>query len=215
VVGIVRDIRDQGLDTPPRPTYYLSHAQMPITMQGSYRSMTILLRVTGTPEAMVPAVRAAVHEIDPALPLFEVQTVDAVIDKSIARPRFTTLLLALFALIGAVLGASGIYGVLAYTVARRTQELGIRRALGASGQQLVGDIVLRGMQPVAAGIATGIVGSFWATRLLATQLFGVSPNDPATYAVATSGVLLVSLAACAVPAFRALRISPITALRSE
>jgi putative ABC transport system permease protein len=215
VIGIVRDIRDQGLDTPPRPTYYLAHSQMPVTVQGSYRAMTVLLRVERAPESMIPALRAAVRELDPALPLFDVQTVDAVIDRSVARPRFTTLLLALFALIGAVLGASGIYGVLAYTVARRTQELGIRRALGAPAERLMLDILLRGMQPVALGLVAGIVGSLWTTRLLATELFGISPTDPGTYAVATAAVLMVSLAACALPAFRALRVSPLTALRSE
>jgi putative ABC transport system permease protein len=215
VVGIVRDIRDEGLDVPPRPTYYLSHAQTPVTQQGAYRSMTVLLRVMGKPEAMIPAVRAAVRELDPALPLFDVQTVDAVIDTSLARPRFTTLLLALFALIGALLGASGIYGVLSYTVARRTQELGIRRALGAPAGRLVADIILRGMQPVALGLVAGILGSFWATRLLATQLFGISPTDPSTYVLASAAVLLVALAACAIPARRALQISPISALRSE
>jgi putative ABC transport system permease protein len=215
VVGIVRDIRDQGLDTPPRPTYYLAHSQMPVTVEGSYRSMTVLLRVARAPETMIPAVRAAVRELDPALPLFDVQTVDAVIDRSVARPRFTTLLLAVFALVGAILGASGIYGVLAYTVARRTPELGIRRALGAPPERLLMDILLRGMQPVAVGLGAGIIGSLWATRLLETQLFSISPTDPATYAAATAAVLLVSLAACTLPALRALRISPLTALRSE
>jgi putative ABC transport system permease protein len=177
--------------------------------------MTVLLRVMGKPQAIVPQVRAAVRELDPALPVFDVQTVDAVIDQSVARPRFTTLLLALFALIGAVLGASGIYGVLSYTVARRTQELGIRRALGATAGRLVSDIVLRGMQPVALGLVAGILGAFWATRLLTTELFGISPTDPSTYVLASIAVLLIALAACVVPARRALHISPISALRSE
>ena len=117
---------------------------------------------------------------------------------------------------GYPLGATGIYAVLAYTVARRTQELGIRRALGAPAQRLLTDILVRGMQPVAVGVAAGLVWSFWATRLLGTELFGVSSrSDSATYAVATAGVLLVSIAACTVPALRALRISPRTALRAE
>jgi putative ABC transport system permease protein len=215
VVGIVRDIRDEGLDLAPRPTYYLSHAQTPVTQEGAYRSMTVLLRVMGKPEAIVPAVRAAVRELDPTLPVFDVQTVDAVIDQSIARPRFTTVLLGLFAVIGAVLGASGIYGVLSYTVARRTQELGIRRALGAPAGRLVTDIILRGMQPVGLGLIAGVLGSFWATRLLTTELFGISPTDPSTYVLASVAVLLVALAACVIPARRALHISPISALRSE
>jgi putative ABC transport system permease protein len=114
-----------------------------------------------------------------------------------------------------VLGASGIYGVLSYTVARRTQELGIRRALGAPAGRLVSDIILRGMQPVALGLIAGILGSFWATRLLTTELFGISPTDPSTYVLASGAVLLVALAACAIPTRRALHISPISALRSE
>lgn len=140
---------------------------------------------------------------------------NTIIDKSVARPRFTTLLLSGFAMLGVVLGASGIYSVLAYTVARRTQEIGIRRALGASTQRVIQNIVTGGMQPVVIGLVLGLVGSFWTTQLLKTQLFEVSTTDPRTYLMTLAAVLAISLLATLIPAYRALRVNPIAALRSE
>jgi putative ABC transport system permease protein len=215
IVGIARDIRDQTLDTRPRPTYYLAHEQTARTIGGGYPSMSVLIRTDGPSENATAALRSAVRELDPGLPVFDVQTVDAIIDQSVARPRFTTLLLSLFAFIGIVLGATGIYGVLAYTVTRRTQEIGIRRALGAQTSALVRDVIAGGMLPVAAGLVLGIIGSFWATGLLKTQLFEISPTDGKTYTLAVVGVIVVSLLACVLPARRALRVNPIIALRAE
>ena len=215
IVGIARDIRDEALETSPRPTYYLVHSQVPKTLQGSYRTMSVLVRVDGSVDNATAALRGIVRELDPRLPVFDVQTVDSIIDKSVARPRFTTLLLTLFALIGTILGATGIYGVLAYTVTRRTQEIGIRRALGAPAGRLVRDIIRGGMLPVVVGLVLGLIGSFWTSRLLTTQLFGVSANDAETYAIAVVAVIGVSLLACVLPARRALRVSPIIALRAE
>jgi predicted permease len=215
IVGIARDVRDEALETPPRPTYYLAHSQVPRTLQGSFRSMSVLVRVDGGVENATNALRQIVRDLDPRLPVFQVQTINTIIDKSVARPRFTTLLLTLFALIGVVLGASGIYGVLAYTVTRRTQEIGIRRALGAPTRRVVRDVVTGGMLPVAAGLVLGITGSFWTTKLLATQLFNVSPTDVRTYLVTVAAVIAVALLASLMPARRALRVSPIVALRAE
>ncbi|HEY7058181.1 MAG TPA: FtsX-like permease family protein, partial [Vicinamibacterales bacterium] len=155
------------------------------------------------------------RDLDPGLPLFDVQTLGTVIDESVSQPRFTTLLLTLFASIGVLLGATGIYGVLAYMVTRSTQEIGIRRALGAPAGGLLAHIVGGGMRPVAVGLVLGVLGSFWSTRLLTTDLFGISPTDPSTYVLAVVGVILVSLLACLLPARRALRVSPIVALRAE
>jgi putative ABC transport system permease protein len=114
-----------------------------------------------------------------------------------------------------LLGATGIYGVLAYTVTRSTQEIGIRRALGAPTAGLVAHIVRSGMQPVVAGLVLGIVVSFWSTKLLTTDLYGIASTDPSTYVLAVAGVVTVALLACLLPARRALRVSPLVALRSE
>jgi putative ABC transport system permease protein len=215
IVGIARDIRDEGLDAAPRPVYYLPHAQTSASIAGAYRSMAVLVRTDASAANAGAMVRNAVRAIDPALAVFDVQTVDSIVDQSVARPRFTTFLLALFAAIGIVLGATGIYGVLAYTVSRRTQEIGIRRALGAPTSDLLRDVISGGMRPVAVGLVLGLIGSFWTGRLLTTQLFGVSPTDATTYAIAVVGVLAVSLLACVLPARRALKVSPVVALRAE
>jgi predicted permease len=215
IVGIARDVHEETLDEPPRPTYYMVHSQVPRMDQGAYRSMSVLARIDGTVENATTALRGIVRDLDPGLPVFDVQTVDSIIDKSVARPRFTTLLLTLFASIGIVLGATGIYGVLAYTVTRRTQEIGIRRALGAPTRRLVRDVVKGGLQPVVVGLLVGIVASFWTTRLLTTQLFNVSATDPRTYLITVAAVLAVSVLASVIPARRALRVNPIVALRSE
>jgi putative ABC transport system permease protein len=177
--------------------------------------MSVVARVDGSVENATTALRGIVRDLDPGLPVFDVQTVDSIIDKSVARPRFTTLLLTLFASIGIVLGATGIYGVLAYTVTRRTQEIGIRRALGAPTRRLVRDVVKGGMQPVVAGLIVGVIASFWTTRLLTSELFNVSATDPRTYVITVAAVLSVAVLASVIPARRALRVNPIVALRAE
>ncbi len=215
IVGVVGDIRDRTLDEAPRPIYYLLESQMAATTNGPARSLALVTRVAGAPDAAIQAIRSIVRGLDPALPVFDVQTLDTIVAGSLARPRFMTALLSLFATIGLLLGASGIYGVLSYTVSRRTQELGIRRALGAPPSRLMGDVVRQGMQPVLLGLIAGLAASFWTTGLLESQLFGVSPTDTATYAAVAAGVVSIALAACILPARRALGVSPIVALRSE
>jgi putative ABC transport system permease protein len=215
IVGIVGDIRDVSLDAAARPTYYIAQPQVPKMGEGPSRQMSILMRISGSPDSAIAALRSAVHDVDPRLPLFDVEAMDSVLDRSVARPRFTTTLLLAFAVVGLLLGASGVYGVLAYSVATRTSEIGIRRALGAPASLIIRDILRGGLAPVAAGLASGIVVSFWTSRALATELFGVSSTDPATYLAATAIVLGIALLSCAVPARRALHISPLAALRTE
>ena len=215
IVGIAANIRDEALDTPPRPSYYLAQSQTGRTIQDGYRSMSVVMRIDGPPDSARTALSRIVHDLDPGLPVFDVQTVDAIIDRSVARPRFTTSLLALFAVVGVLLGATGIYGVLAYTVARSRKEIGIRRALGAPTAGLLGHVLVTGLRPVIAGLALGIVASFWSSRLLTTDLFGISPTDPSTYVYAVLAVIGISISACLVPARRALLVNPIVALRSE
>ncbi|MBA2302824.1 MAG: FtsX-like permease family protein [Acidobacteria bacterium] len=174
-----------------------------------------MARTEGSPEIATSALRAAVRDQDPSLALYDVQTSRAIMDQSVARPRFTTWLLSLFAFTGLILGVSGIYGVLSYTVARRTQEIGIRRALGAQPGRLVRDVITGGLVPVVVGLALGLLASYWTTALWRTLLFSVSPSDPLVYAGVTVGVLLVAVAATIVPAWRAIRVSPLVALRTE
>ena len=176
--------------------------------------MAVFARTAGDPAPVMSAIRTAVRELDASLAVYDVQTATSVIQQSVARPRFTTTLLSIFALIGVLLGASGIYGVLAYTVARRTQEIGIRRALGAPAVRLGAEVMSGGLRPVLAGLALGLVGSYWLARWWSSQLFEISPTDPSVYAAAAVGVLLVALAATIVPVRRALRISALEALRS-
>jgi putative ABC transport system permease protein len=215
IVGLVSDIRDQSLDDPPRPMYYLVQSQMPVTSRGPYSNMTLIVRSSITPEALTPAIRGIIRQLDPALPIYDAQSLDTVRALSVARPRFTTTLLTVFALVGIMLGATGIYGVLSYSVARRTHEIGIRRALGATAGALFRDVIGRGMQPVMAGLVLGLVASYWTMRVIKNQLFDVSTADLATYSLVAGGILVVSLVACAVPAWRALRVNPIVALRLQ
>jgi putative ABC transport system permease protein len=176
--------------------------------------MSVIVRAA-QPDATLGLLRSTVRELDPSIALYDVQTAEAIIDQSVARPRFTTVLLGIFAFVGLILGVSGIYGVLAYTVARRTHEIGIRRALGAQSGRVVKDVVPVGLRPVAGGLTLGIAASYWTTQLWSAQLFGVSPLDPLLYAAVSAGVLIVSAAAAFVPVRRALRVSPLVALRSE
>jgi len=215
IVGIVADMHDQALDEAPQAMYIVPHAQARVTGDWIARTLTLAVRTDGPPDAVLPAIRAAVRELDPALPVFAVRTYEAVVADSLGRPRFMTALLTLFALVGLVLGASGIYGVQAYTVARRTQEIGIRRALGASALDVAAEVVRQGMAPVTVGLAVGVGSALAATRLMGSQLFGVSPTDTSTYAAVGAVTLAVAVVACLVPARRALRIDPLAAIRTE
>lgn len=172
-------------------------------------------RVAGDHSAVMSAIRVHVRELDPTLAVSDVQTSAEVIARSVARPRFTMSLLGLFAVIGLVLGLSGIYGVLAYTVSRRTHEIGIRRALGAQPGALAWQVGASGLLPVAAGLVAGLIASYWLAGLLRAQLFGISPADPLTYVAVAAAVAAMATLATAAPVRRALRISPLVALRSE
>lgn len=217
ILGVSADVRTEALDAEAPPAYHFLQSQLPRTLNSTARTMSILVRTTSETalETVVPAIRTAVRELDPSLPLADVQTAETVIERSLARPRFTASLLTLFAAVGLVLGGSGIYGVLAYAVARRTQEIGIRRALGAQPLRLAGEILSGGLAPVAVGLVAGLLLSYWVARFWSAQLFEVSPADPLVYVAVAAGVLLIALATMAIPVRRALRISPLTALRAE
>jgi putative ABC transport system permease protein len=177
--------------------------------------MFFAVRTAGAPESLIAGVRAALRELDSELPLDAVGTVDALVDASLAQKRFAMTLMASFAGMALLLAMIGIYGVLSYTVAQSTQEIGIRVALGAGRGHVLGLVLRYGGTMMAVGLAVGLVAAIAAARLLATQLFEVRPGDPATYAIVSGALLTTGLVACLIPAWRAIRVDPLVALRSE
>jgi putative ABC transport system permease protein len=208
VVGIIGDVRIR-LDEDPQPALYTS------LYEGSETDFHALIHTLGDPVAIAGAVRQAISGLDPDIPAFEIRTMASVLDESAARREFTAFLLGMFAALALALAAVGLYGVLSYAVAQRTAEIGIRMALGAAHSQVRRLVLLEGMRPALAGVILGIIGAAWATQFLRTLLFGVSTRDPATFIAVPVLLLSVAIAACAIPAWRATRVDPATALRSE
>ncbi|HET6851459.1 MAG TPA: FtsX-like permease family protein, partial [Pyrinomonadaceae bacterium] len=209
IVGIVRDVKSAGLEAPSEPAYYLPASQAPL------QDMTILVRTTTDPLSLVGPVRQAVLSIDPNQPISNVSTLERLVDDSIAQRRLNMLLMGLFGGLAMLLSAVGIYGLLSHAVTQRTQELGIRMALGAQVGDVLKLVLRQGMMLALAGEAIGLIGAFALTRLIRGLLFGVTPNDATTF-IAVAGVLtIVALLACYLPARRATKVDPLIALRYE
>jgi putative ABC transport system permease protein len=208
IVGIAADSRNLGLDSEPGPTMYIPYQYFTLPF------MSVVVRSSGGTSAVASAVRAEVRSLDPDLPLDEVRPLKDVVSDSVAEPRFRMLLLGAFALTALLLAAVGVYGLISYSVAQRTREIGIRVALGARPAQVTGPIMREGLRLAALGIGIGLAGAFVATRLLATFLFGVEPGDPLTFAAVTALLLGVALLASYLPSRRALKVDPLTALRA-
>jgi len=216
IVGVVGDTRGTdgtarggGLDRDPQPVLYVSSEQHP---QGT---VSLVIRADATPQAIVPAIRTAFREIEPTLPIPDLRPLDEWIAESAAQPRLTTTLAGAFAGAALFLTVVGIYGVISYTVSQRTQELGVRIAIGASRISVVGLVLRTGMTWASAGIALGLVGAWSASRLIAGLLFGVSATDSFTFALTALALAGVAALACTVPALRATRIDPVIALRGD
>jgi putative ABC transport system permease protein len=210
IVGVVRDVRSYGLDVPPRPQIYTT------VEQNTDNVMSFVVRANAGPAAFLERpLRAQMKSIDPALPLANFRTMDDLITNAMARPRFSTALLILFAATALLLTAVGLYGVVAYATTQRTREIGIRVALGANNRNVLGLIIGQGMLPALAGLAIGLAGAFSLTRFLTNQLFEIKATDPLMFLAATSFLLIVVLAACSLPARRATKINPVVALRYE
>ena len=215
VVGVVGDVRQERLDRPAaRGTLYLAHAQTPYTWAPS-RTMRLTVGTSIEPATVLNAIRIEVRALDPSVPLYEVRTMDQAVADATATQRFSMLLQTLFALVALSLSAIGLYGVLAFTVARRTAEIGIRLALGAQQSEVRRMVVRQGMSIVTIALGLGVAGALASGRLIGSLLFGVSPRDPGTYAAVVGMLIAVALLACWVPARRASRVDPAEALRAE
>jgi putative ABC transport system permease protein len=210
VVGVVKDAKIDALDAvAPRDVMYLSFRQL----QNGF--MQLMVRTTSSPLVHVGAITKAVHKLDPEQPVVDIRTMDEVAMGSIARRRFTMLLLASFAGLALVLAAVGIYSVLSYAVRQRVREIGIRLALGARPAEVLRMTVFNGMRPTLVGIAIGLAGAAAISRLISSFVFGISGTDPATFTGVTALVLMVGFTASLLPAYRATRIDPIKTLRDE
>jgi|tagenome__1003787_1003787.scaffolds.fasta_scaffold20982568_3 predicted permease len=213
VVGIVDDAKNAGLDRPAGTEIYLPFAQAESV---GYSDMYVVLRArNGDSRQLVGAVRQQLGDLDASVPIADVRTMDDVLERAQARPRFLTLLLSLFSIVALAIATVGIYGVVSYSVARRTKEFGLRMVLGAQGGDVLGLVMKQGAGMVVIGLAAGLLTAFLLTRLIASLLFGVAPTDAATFASVTVLLAAVALAACYIPARRATRVDPMQTLRYE
>jgi putative ABC transport system permease protein len=207
VIGVVTDIRHFGPAEPPRPEFYRPY------YQSSLPFMAMVVRTADDPLALAPSVRAAVLELDPTMPISNVSTMEAHLYRSKAEPRFLSILLGGFALVALTLAAIGIYGMMAFAVTQRTREIGIRVALGARREDILGMVLRSGLWLAAAGAAAGLICAALLTRFLQAQLFETSALEPAPVAAVTLLLLGVAAIAAAVPAWRAARVDVVRALR--
>ena len=210
VIGVVGDVKHLGLDEEATPMFYTPHTQQP-----SYHTMRMVVRADAEPAALTRMVREQLSQMDREVPLSQVTTLNRALDATVAAPRMRANLLGLFALLAMLLAAIGVYGVVAYMVGQRTQEIGVRRALGANASAVIAMLMREAMRPVIIGIAIGIAGAFAMTRLLSAMLFEVSATDVMTYVVACGVLGLSALIASIVPARKALNVDPITAVRGQ
>jgi predicted permease len=209
IVGIAEDVRHNGLEQEVAPEFYIPEEQAPSG------EVYIALRSAGDPSTLANAMRKAVLAVDPEQPLFDVQTMDQRVAKQVAQRRLIMLLVACFALLAVILSAVGVYGVFAYTLSQRTQEMGIRLALGASRQRLIGLIVAQAARLIAAGGVLGMTGAFLLSRLLTSMLVGVRPHDALSFSLAWVLMTMIALIASIIPASHAARTDLVSVLHAE
>lgn len=209
IIGVVKDVKYDGLRQDATPALYFSG------LQSSVKRRSIAIRTTGQPAALLPSVRRELSAMNPSVALTNIRSMDDVVADAQSRDRFSTLLLTMFGLIALVLASVGVYGVLSYAVAQRSGEVGIRMALGASGADVRQMVLSDGMRLVLTGLGVGILAAVALSGLLSSQLFGVNPREPMIYGTVTLTLLVVGVAACFIPAWRATRVNPVTAMRAE
>ena len=209
IVGVVSDLKYADIDADTKPELFFHHADQRLF------GVTMVMRIDGDPMAAAPAIRKALSAIDLTQSFYDIETMEQALAESIAPRRFNLLLLGTFALVALVLAVLGVYGVVSYAVAERTQEIGIRLALGAERARVVRMIIAQGMASVTVGVIAGLLGAWAATRLIAGLLYGVSAHDAPTFAIATVLLSAIAFIACAAPAWRAALVDPVVALRAE
>jgi putative ABC transport system permease protein len=209
IVGVVSDVRNRNLSSQLREGYFVPAAQIP------FNQMTMVVRSTSDPRSLITAVQHEVNSMDRELPVFSVKTMEQHISATVAAPRFNTTLLVIFAAVALILTIVGLYGVMSYSVALRTNEIGLRMALGAQTRDVLRLIVSQGFKLVILGLAIGLVGAFALMRVISSLLFGVTTKDPLTFVGVAVLLAFVALLACYIPARRAARVDPMEALRYE
>jgi len=212
IVGITADVKHLSLREEPIPEMYVPFTQK---VWPSLYTMTVALRTSSEPTSVTATVRQALHSVDPDLPLAKITTMTHLVDESMAKPKFAMLLLGSFGVLSLLLASVGMYGVVSYSVAERTQEISIRMAIGAQRTSVFAMVLSQGALLLALGISLGLLASFAASRLMSSFLYGVQPTDVATYIGVSIFLAGVTLLACYIPARRAMRIDPMVALRYE
>jgi putative ABC transport system permease protein len=209
VIGVVGDVKFEGLTENPPMQVYLPMSQSPVRMVAA-------IARTALPTATIaPALESAVHDLDKDLPVFQLRTMDTILDSSIARQRMSMLVFGVFAVVALVLASIGLYGVVAHGVTERTHEIGVRMALGADARHVLALVVRQGLSMALLGTVVGLAAALGLSRLIESLLFQVTPTDPLTFGAVVVTLLLVATLACYVPAWRATRVNPTQALRAE
>jgi putative ABC transport system permease protein len=209
IVGVVGDVRSAALGAAPIPQIYVPRTQHPA------RTMTLVLDTSRNPNEAAASVRDILRGLDRGLPLYAVASMNEILGRSVASQRYNAVLLALFALLAVSLSAVGIYGVISYSVSRRTRDIGVRMALGAQKTHVIRIVVEQGLRLTLIGVGIGIVGALALTRFLSSLLYGVKPTDPVTFVAVSLLLTGIALLACYIPARRAARVDPVVALRYE
>jgi predicted permease len=220
IVGVVADVRKDtdGLRNDPTPAAYIPQAQSSDAFSqviNHFVPISLVVKTQGSPAQAAQSVKQIVRSVDPLQPMVDIRVMEEIVDRATIRDRFNLTLMGIFALVALVLASVGIYGVVSYAVSQRTQELGVRIALGASFTDVLGLVIGRGMVTALAGVAAGVVGAYALSRFLAGLLFSIKAADPLTFALVTVLILTVAFVANLVPARRATRVDPIRALRYE
>jgi putative ABC transport system permease protein len=209
IVGVVGDVRNRTLSTESKPAYYVPQSQVP------FSEMVTVVKTAGEPHGLVSAATKEVAAMDQDVPLFSVKSMEEYISTSVAAPRFSTTLLSIFAGVALVLTVVGLYGVMSYSVAQRTNEIGIRMALGAQSRDVLVMIVKQGSTLILLGLGIGLAAAYALTRVISSLLFGVTAKDPFTFVAVSVLLAFVALLACYIPALRATKVDPMNALRCE
>jgi ABC-type antimicrobial peptide transport system permease subunit len=213
VLGIAKDVKNSGLDVPEEPEFYQLRRNLPDDWQQS-SSAVLILKTTTPPKSLVPWVRSQIAQVDPTVPV-EIETLSEQVSDLSKRPRFETTLLSFFALTGLIMAVTGLYGVIAYLATQRTQEIGIRMALGATRIDILDLILREGLRLILIGGVIGLAAALALSRLLKSLLFSIGPHDPTSFITVAALLAVVALIAVFIPARNATKTDPMAALRWE